>query len=76
MPRSLAEIEKEVLQLPERDRATLAEQLLLSLVPGEDVDAENEWLEEAERRYQAYREGKIKSRPADKVIQEARKKLA
>lgn len=76
MPRTLAEIEKEVLQLPERDRATLAEQLLLSLVPGEDVDAENEWLEEAERRYQAYREGKIKSRPADKVIQEARKKLA
>lgn len=76
MPRSLAEIEEEVLQLPERDRATLAEHLLRSLMPGEDVDAENEWLQEAERRYQAYREGRIKSRPADLVIQEARKKLA
>lgn len=49
MPRSLAEIEEEVLP---------------------------EWLQEAERRYQAYREGRIKSRPADLVIQEARKKLA
>lgn len=76
MPRSLAEIEEEVLQLPERDRAALAEHLLLSLMPGEDVDAENEWLQEAERRYQAYREGRIKSRTADLVIQEARNKLA
>lgn len=49
MPRSLAEIEKEVL---------------------------SEWLQEAERRYQAYREGMIESRPADLVIQEARNKLA
>ncbi len=76
MPRSLTEIEKEVLQLPERDRAALAEQLLHSLDPGEDVDAENEWLVEAERRYQAYREGRIGSRPADEVIQDARKNLA
>ena len=73
MPRSLAEIEEEVLRLPERDRATLAEHLLQSLVPGEDVDAEDEWLQEAGRRYQAY--GRIKSRPADLVIQEARNKL-
>ena len=76
MPRSLAEIEEEVLRLPERDRAALAEHLLQSLMPGEDVDAENEWLQEAERRYQAYRDGRIKSRPADLVIQEARNKLA
>lgn len=76
MPRSLAEIEEEVLRLPEQDRATLAEHLLQSLMPGEDVDAEDEWLQEAERRYQAYREGRIKSRPADLVIREARNKLA
>ncbi len=76
MPRSLAEIEEELLRLPERDRAALAEHLLLSLVPGEDVDAENEWLEEAERRYQAYRDGKIRARPAREAIEEARKKLA
>ncbi len=76
MARSLAEIEMEVLQLPEGERAALAEQLLRSLIPGEDVDAEDDWLREAERRYQEYREGNIKSRPSEKVIQEARKKLA
>lgn len=76
MSRSLAEIEEEVLQLSEQDRATLAEHLLHCLMPGEDVDAENEWLEEAERRYKAYREGKINSRPADEVFREARKILA
>ncbi|MER3425071.1 MAG: hypothetical protein C4293_19390 [Nitrospiraceae bacterium] len=26
-----------------------------TLEPGEDVDAEEEWVQEAERRYQAYR---------------------
>ena len=76
MPRNLAEIEEEVLRLPEQDRAALAEHLLQSLMPGEDVDAENEWLQESERRYQACRVGKIKSRPADLVIQEAKKNLA
>jgi putative addiction module component (TIGR02574 family) len=76
MPKSLDELEREVLQLPERDRARLAEHLLSSLVPGEDVDAEDQWLDEAERRYQAFREGKIGSRPADQVIKDARKKLA
>ena len=76
MARSLPEIEKEVLQLPERERAVLAERLLHSLIPGDDVDAEEDWLREAERRYREYREGKIKSRPAEQVIQEARKKLA
>jgi putative addiction module component (TIGR02574 family) len=76
VPKSLAEIERDALQLPEQDRAALAENLLRSLMPGEDVDAENEWLEEAERRYQAYRQGRIASRGSDEALQEARKKLA
>jgi len=76
MPRDIADIEREVLQLPEQDRARLAEHLLQSLAPGEDVDAEDEWLKEAERRYRAFREGKSTARSAEEVLGDARKKLA
>ena len=75
MARKLAEIQKEALQLPEKERARLAEELLQSLAPGEDVDAEEEWLQEAERRYRAYREGKMGARSAHEVLSDARKKL-
>ena len=42
---------------------------------GKDVDAEAVWLEEAERRYQAYREGKETAKPADQVYREAKSQL-
>lgn len=46
-------------------------------MPGEDVDAESEWLEEAAgRRYQTYREGRLAARGSDEALLEARKKLA
>jgi putative addiction module component (TIGR02574 family) len=75
MGKDIAQLEHEALELPEEERARLAEQLLHSLSPGEDVDAEHEWLAEAERRYRAYREGKMGGRPADQVLREARKTL-
>jgi putative addiction module component (TIGR02574 family) len=75
MAKDLAQVEREALQLPEEDRARLAENLLHSLSPGEDVDAEHEWLAEAERRYRAYREGKMTARTVSDVLREARKKL-
>jgi putative addiction module component (TIGR02574 family) len=75
MPRNIAELEREALQLPEEDRARLAEQLLQSLAPGQDVDAEEEWLAEAERRYRAYRDGNATARSAEQVLRDARKKL-
>ena len=75
MPRDLAELEREALALSEQDRARLAEQLLSSLVPGEDVAAEEAWLAEAEQRYRAFREGKMAARPAEQVLSDARKRL-
>ena len=75
MAKDLAQLEREALQLSEEDRARLAENLLSSLSPGEDVAAEREWLAEAERRYRAYREGKMTARPVGDVLREARKKL-
>jgi len=68
-------IEEEALKLPSHERAQLAEQLISSLDEEEDPEAERLWIEEAERRYKEYREGKVKAKPADLVFKEARSKL-
>jgi putative addiction module component (TIGR02574 family) len=68
-------IEEEALKLPSHERARLAEHLISSLDEEEDPEAERLWVEEAERRYKEYREGKVKAKPADFVFKEARSKL-
>ena len=75
MSRTLSDIEAELLQLPPNDRAALAMQLLASLETSELGDVQRSWIEEAERRYQAYLEGKLSARPANEAIQDARAKL-
>jgi len=57
MARKLSEIESEAMQLSRQERALLVERLLTTLDVGEDVNAEELWLQEAERRYQEYRGG-------------------
>jgi putative addiction module component (TIGR02574 family) len=67
----LEKVEQEALNLPPEQRAFLADRLLSSL-SGEvlsDVDAA--WVEEAERRYQEYKEGKRTPIPAADVFAEA-----
>jgi len=76
MPRTLEEVELDALALLPSDRATLVEHLLTTLDEGEDEDAEEAWLAEAERRYQAYRAGKTKAVPAEQVFAEAEARLA
>lgn len=66
----LKDVENQVAQLTEDDRVRLVEQLIRSLDSGEDVDAEEAWLNEAERRYQEYRAGKLTSRSADTVFED------
>lgn len=75
MPLKVKELEEEALQLPSHDRAQLAEYLIKSLDEEADPEAEKLWLEEAERRYQEYKQGKVKTKPADLVFKEARSKL-
>ena len=75
MSKLVAELEREAKHLPEQDRALLAHHLIASIDPGEDVDAEAVWLEEAERRYQAYRQGKLTAKPVDQVFREAKSQL-
>ena len=73
MRRPLSDIEQDALALPARDRAALAEHLLATLDPGVDVDAEEEWLSEAERRYQEYRAGRMTARPAAEALARVRR---
>jgi putative addiction module component (TIGR02574 family) len=75
MSKSVAELEQEARHLPIQDRALLAQHLIASIDPGEDVDAEAAWLEEAEKRYQAYRQGKLIAKPVDQVFREAKSQL-
>lgn len=75
MPKSVAELEREARRLPEQERALLAQHLIASIDPGEDIDAEAAWLEEAERRYQAYRQGKLSAKPVAEVFREAKSQL-
>ena len=75
MPKSVTELEQEARHLPAQDRALLAQHLIASIDPGEEVDAEAAWLEEAERRYQAYRQGQLTAKPADQVFREAKSQL-
>lgn len=75
MPLKIKEIEEEALRLTSHDRALLAEHLINSLDDKEDPEAERLWVEETERRYKAYKEGKIKAKPAELVFKEARTKL-
>jgi putative addiction module component (TIGR02574 family) len=75
MARTLSEIESEAMQLSRQERATLIEHLIASLDVGEDVEAEELWLQEAERRYEEYRAGRIASKPAAQVFADAKKSL-
>ena len=75
MSKSVAELEQEARHLPTQDRALLAQHLIASIDPGEDLDAEAAWLEEAERRYQAYRKGKLTAKPVDQVFREIKSQL-
>jgi len=75
MPLKVKEIEEEAFRLSSHERAQLAEHLIHSLDVEEDPEAEKLWIEEAERRYREYKEGKVKGKSADLVFKEARSKL-
>lgn len=75
MAANLKEIEDRIAQLSTEERSRLIQGLIRTLDTGQDVDAEAAWLEVAEQRYQDYRAGKLSSKSADKVFEEARSKL-
>jgi putative addiction module component (TIGR02574 family) len=61
--------------LSQKERARLALKLIESLDPGTDEDAEELWLDEAERRLSEYDAGKLKSRPVSDVVAEIKSRI-
>jgi len=67
------DIEAAALQLPERERARLAELLLSSLDEEDEIAAA--WADEAERRFEELKSGRTKALPADEVLERIRSRL-
>ncbi len=67
------EVSREALQLPAASRAELAEQLVESLDFPEDEEHRAAWANEATRRLEEIRSGKVKTIPGDQVIAEVRR---
>lgn len=68
MSPSVDSILNAALALPPDDRATVAEKLLQSLEGEAQAEIDQAWIEEAERRIQAYEQGLAKAIPADEVM--------
>ena len=66
-------IETAVLQLPQTDRAHLAERLLASLDDDDEILAA--WIAEAEKRADAHARGDTKWMPIDQALSKARARL-
>lgn len=64
-------IESEALNLDIQDRAKLAGKLLMSLDEPAASEVEQLWIDEAERRLDDFRSGKIQGVPANEVFQRA-----
>jgi putative addiction module component (TIGR02574 family) len=71
---SLEDIEAAALQLPPSDRAHLAERLLVSLDEDDEILAA--WVEEAERRADAYERGEMEAIDFDEAIAQARARIS
>ncbi|MEK6300780.1 MAG: addiction module protein [Acidobacteriota bacterium] len=66
------ELEKHARALSAEAKATLARILIQELDTAIDPNAEQLWLEGAQRRYDAFVRGEIEPLPGDEVIQRAR----
>ncbi len=69
------DLEMQVRALPLKEKAALARLLIGELDISVDADAEQLWIDEAQRRYDAYQRGEIEARPGDEVMARARNRL-
>ena len=69
------DLEKQVRALSRKEKAALARVLIDELDPAVDLGVEELWLEEARRRYEAYRRGEMAAIPGDEAMARARTRL-
>lgn len=75
MSTDLEELAVELLNLPVKSRAMLAERLLASLDEEPSPDSERLWLEEIRRRCAEIEAGEIEGVPAEQVFRELRQRF-
>jgi len=75
MGTTLKELERQVRALSAGEKAALAQLLIKELHASPDADAERSWIEEAQRRYDAFVSGKLSAIPGDEVMTRARARL-
>lgn len=75
MSANFHEVEKQASALPANEKAALARKLIEDLDLASDADAEQLWMAEAERRYDAYLNGELAALPGDEVMARARNRL-
>ena len=75
MSTDIETFEAKALALPVSQRALLAQHLLASLDELDEQENERLWLEEAQRRYHAYKTGILSSRDAFEAISDMRDRL-
>jgi hypothetical protein len=76
MSKSFEEVTKEAMELPSRQRLTLAQFLLLSAEIAVDPEAEGAWDSEILDRIRAIDEGRVKGIAYADVMRTAEKRLA
>jgi putative addiction module component (TIGR02574 family) len=69
------DLEKQVRALSRKEKAALARVLIDELDPAVDPGVEEVWLEEARRRYEAYRRGEMAAISGDEAMARARSRL-
>jgi len=66
------QLEKQARMLTPQEKATLARILIEELDASPDTDVERLWVEESQRRYEAYLRGELKSVSGDEVMSRVR----
>ena len=69
------DLEKQARALSREEKAALARVLIEELDPVKEPGVDELWLEEARRRYDAYRRGEMKAVPGDEAMARARSRL-
>lgn len=69
------QVEKQARMLTPQEKASLARILIDELDPSSETDVEQLWIEESQRRYDAYLRGELKSVSGEEVMSRARSRL-
>ncbi|MGH8608407.1 MAG: addiction module protein [Gammaproteobacteria bacterium] len=75
MTRAIVDIERDIQELSARQRAELLRSLIADLDAPAEVDVEEAWLKESERRLTEIENGTAETIPGREVLEEARSRL-